>query len=320
MFNVENAMRFNNKETVDAEFSAILAEINYAADIFVPGETYNDEMEEKAGQVFVRKLGKGSVKGNDATAENGLKFDTDQTADELLVMNKIYVLSKSELCPEAIDVARKSGKLAQKKEVVVRGHGESWQAQGAALLLKSDNHTIDADTDEITPENVVDKILAVQQQIIESDGEAGVCLVSPHVRTCLLSNFAKGKGFLPETNEEAKRNTQISMEKHPTFLEKSQEQKFTKILRMGLQQLRRLILLYMIQEPIISTLCLKVSVKIHTLLDISDVLLTFNQFLVHSIQIQRDVLFTLMAQQLLKIKHKQLKTKVCQSADFFYVS
>lgn len=205
MFNVENAMRFNNKETVDAEFSAILAEINYAADIFVPGETYNDEMEEKAGQVFVRKLGKGSVKGNDATAENGLKFDTDQTADELLVMNKIYVLSKSELCPEAIDVARKSGKLAQKKEVVVRGHGESWQAQGAALLLKSDNHTIDADTDEITPENVVDKILAVQQQIIESDGEAGVCLVSPHVRTCLLSNFAKGKGFLPETNEEAKR-------------------------------------------------------------------------------------------------------------------
>lgn len=205
MFSVENAMRYNNKETVDAEFSSILAKINYTADIFVPGETYNDEMEEKAGQVFVKKLGKGTVKGNDATAENGLKFDTDQTADELLVMNKIYVLSKSELCPEAIDVARKSGKLAQKKDVVVRSHGEAWQAQGAALLMKAENHTKDSDTDAITPENAVDKILAVQQQIIESDGEADVCIVSPHVRSCLLTNLAKGKGFIPETNEEAKR-------------------------------------------------------------------------------------------------------------------
>lgn len=205
MFNVDNAMRFNNKDTVDAEFSAILAEINYTNDLFVPGETYNDEMDEKAGQVFVRKLGKGTVKGTDATAADGLHFDTDQNADTLVVMNKIYVLSKSELCPAAIDVARKSGKLAQKKDVVVRSHGEAWQAQGVALLLKESNHTKDADTDEITPENAVDKILAVQQQIIESDADADVCFVSPHVRTCLLSNFAKGKGFIPETNEEAKR-------------------------------------------------------------------------------------------------------------------
>lgn len=205
MFNTENAMRYNDKETVDAEFSAILAEINYTNDLFVPGETYNDEMEEKAGQVFVRKLGKGIVKGTDATAANGLRFDTDQTSDELLVMNKIYTLSKSELCPSAIDAARKSGKLAQKKDVVVRAHGEAWQAQGVALLLKDSNHTKDSDTEEITAENVVDKILAVQEQIIESDADADVCFVSPHVRSCLLTNFAKGKGFIPETNEEAKR-------------------------------------------------------------------------------------------------------------------
>lgn len=205
MFNVQNAMRYNNLETVDAEFSSILAEINYTNDIFVPGETYNDEMEEKAGQVFVRKLGKGSVKGTDATAANGLHFDTDQTGDTLLAMNKIYTLSKSELVPAAIDAARKSGKLAQKKDVVVRSHGEAWQAQGVALLLKSGNNTADSDTSAITPENVVDKILAAQQQIIESDGTADVCLVSPHVRSCLLTNFAKGKGFIPETNEEAKR-------------------------------------------------------------------------------------------------------------------
>ncbi len=205
MFNVENAMRFNNKETVDAEFSAILAEINYTNDVFVPGETYADDIEEKNGQTFVRKLGKGTVKGSDATAENGLHFDTDQTGDTLLPMNNIYTLSKSELCPEAIDVARKSGKLAQKKEIVVRSHGEAWQAQSAALLMKTENNTKDSDTDAITPENVVDKILAVQQQIIESDGEADVCIVSPYVRTCLLTNFAKGKGFIPETNEDAKR-------------------------------------------------------------------------------------------------------------------
>lgn len=204
MFNAENAMRYNNKETVDAEFSAILAEINYTDDVF-DQDTFNDAIEEKAGQVFVRKLGKGTVKGSDATAANGLHFETDQTGDELMVMNKIYTLSKSELVPAAIDVARKSGKLAQKKDVVVRTHGESWQAQAAALLLREDNHTKDADTDEITPENVVDKILAVQQQVIESDGTADVCLVSPHVRSCLLTNFAKGKGFIPETNEEAKR-------------------------------------------------------------------------------------------------------------------
>ena len=162
-------------------------------------------MDEKAGQVFVRKLGKGSVKGTDATAADGLHFDTDQNGDTLMVMNKIYTLSKSELVPAAIDVARKSGKLAQKKEVVVRSHGEAWQAQNFALLFKDENHTKDADTDEITPENVVDKILAAQQQVLESDCEVTVCGVSPHVRSCLLSNYARGKGFLPETNEEAKR-------------------------------------------------------------------------------------------------------------------
>ena len=205
MFSVENAMRYNNKETVDSEFSAILAKINYTNDLFVPGETYNDAIEEKAGQVFVRKLGKGTVKGSDATKADGLKFETDQTDDSLMVMNKIYTLSKSELVPAAIDEARRSGKLAQKKEVVVRAHGEAWQAQAAALLLKTGNNTADADTEEITPDNVVDKILAAQTQVIEADGEATACLVSPHVRSCLLSKLAQGKGFLPTTNEEAKR-------------------------------------------------------------------------------------------------------------------
>lgn len=206
MFNVENAMRYNNKETVDAEFSEILAEINYANDIFIPGETFNDEMEEKAGQVFVRKLGKGTTKGSDATAENGLKFETDQNSDELLVMNKIYVLSKSELCPAAIENARSSGKLYQKKDVVVRTHGEAWQAQAMALMFKEGNYTADADTSALTAENVVDRILAAQQQIIEADGVCDACVVSPACRSLLLSNLAKGKGFLPETNEEAKRN------------------------------------------------------------------------------------------------------------------
>lgn len=212
MFKVENAMRFNNVETVDVEFSAILAEISYTNDVFEPGVTYNDEIEERAGQVYVRKLGKGIVEGGDATAENGLKFNTHETADALIPLLNKYTLSKSELCPEAVDAARKSGKLADKKEVVVRSHGEAWQAQAMALLLggkngaeTANNFTADADTEAITDTNVVDKILAAQTQIMENDANATVCLVSPEVRAHLLSNYAKGKGFLPETNEEAKR-------------------------------------------------------------------------------------------------------------------
>ena len=205
MFDITQAMRYNNVESVDAEFAAILAQINYTADIFVPNETYNPDLVEKAGQVFVRKLGKGTVKGTDATKANGLKFDTEESSDSLLVMNKIYTLSKSELVPSAIDIARKSGKLAEKKDVVVRAHGEAWQGQAMALMFKSGNYTADSDTGECTAANIIDKILAAQQQILESDGEADICIVSPKVRSLLLSNYAKGLGFVPETNEEAKR-------------------------------------------------------------------------------------------------------------------
>lgn len=212
MFDVTQAMRYNSVETVDAEFSAILAEINYTADLFEPGVTYSNEIEEKAGQVFVRKLGKSAVNGTDATAAGGLKFESEETADSLLPMNKIYTLSASELCPSAIDAARKSGKLAQKKEVVVRAHNEAWNAQGVALLLGgknggtvANNHTVDADDSAPTSETIVDMLLAVQQQILEADTNADTVLVSPEVRTMLLTKFAQGKGFLPQTNEDAKR-------------------------------------------------------------------------------------------------------------------
>jgi len=211
-FNYENAMRFNALETVDAEFSSILAEINYTNDVFEAGITFNDEIENKAGQVFVRRLGKGDVQGSDATAQNGLKFNTMETADALIPLQNIYVLSKSELCPKAIMQNRKTGQLAQKKEVVIRAHAEAWQAQAIALLLDgknggttANNFTAHPDDSDPTTDTAVDLILQAQTQILEGDGTADICIVSPKYRALLLTQRAKGLGFIPETNDEALR-------------------------------------------------------------------------------------------------------------------
>lgn len=206
MFDINDAMRFNDAETVDAEFSSILAEINYTADVWEPGVTYSDDIEERAGQLFIRKLGKGTVVGTDATSAGGLDFTAVQTGDELIPLIKNATLAKSEKIYTLIDNARKSGKLAEKEEVVVRTHGEAWQGQVTALLLgDEDNFTEVAAPVALTADNVVDQILATQQQILESDADADVVIVSPACRSLLLTNNAKGKGFLPETNEDAKR-------------------------------------------------------------------------------------------------------------------
>lgn len=211
-FNVQNAMRFNAVETVDAEFASILAEINYTGDVFEAGITYSDEITNRAGQVFVRRLGKGGVYGSDATVQNGLKFNTDETADALLPLLNIYTLSKSELCPRAIFSNRSTGQMADKKLVVVKAHGEAWQAQAIALLLggkngeqSPTNFTAHSDTDALTADNVIKSILDAQTQILEGDGTADICIVSPATRALLLSQRAKGAGFIPETNEDALR-------------------------------------------------------------------------------------------------------------------
>ena len=210
-FNVENVMRYCNKETVDAEFTDILAEINYANDVWEEGETYQDDGEYQAGQLFYRKLGKGTVKGTNATSAGGLDIEAVETEDSLMPMLVDAVLTKAEKIYQAVSDARKSGKTAEKKEVVVRSHEESRQALITARVLggkngtNNANFTASADTSVPTKENVVDLILADQEAILENDCEATVCFVSPKIRSLLLSNFAKGQGFLPETNEEAKR-------------------------------------------------------------------------------------------------------------------
>lgn len=211
-FNYENAMRFNGSETVDAEFSSILAEINYTNDVFEAGVTYSDEITNKAGQVFVRRLGKGAVYGSDATVADGLKFETHETQDAILPLHNIYTLSKSELCLRAIFANRSTGQLADKKRVVVKSHGEAWQAQAIALLLGgknggqvANNFTAHSSTDALTADNIIPTILDAQTQILEGDGNSDICIVSPATRALLLTQRAKGMGFIPETNEEALR-------------------------------------------------------------------------------------------------------------------
>jgi|GEM_PF-5622299 len=215
-FNVDNAVKYGNIESVDTSFSAIAVELNYTDDVMVPGETYNDEIERDAAQLMVRKLGKGNVQGGDVTKANGLKFNTDETADELMTLLSIFPLSKSELCQGKLDLVRASGKLAQKKAVVLRAHQEAWQAQAIALMLggkngglNATNHTLSANTDKPVndggSQDITNLILAAQTQILEGDASSNVCIVSPEMRALLLSQRARAIGFIPEVNQQALR-------------------------------------------------------------------------------------------------------------------
>lgn len=214
-FDITNSIKYSGVETADTAFSKVLIKNLFKNSTFKPGVTFTDKYYERAGQIMVRRLGKTAVTKKDATASGGLDFTHTQTADQLLTIVQKDALSRSEKIYALIEELRSSGKSVDKVAEVVSEWTEGFNVQCMQYLLapvsaSGGGATRSANTTAATDSaSLIQSILDDRKQILISGGAADVIIISPDAEQYLLTDWATGKGFIPESNEDALKEGKI---------------------------------------------------------------------------------------------------------------
>lgn len=189
-------------ETVDSKFSALVEPNLYPAQIFQPGITFTDKYEtDAAGQIFVRKLGKGTV---DRTTS--LEFTHAQTADSLIPITLDEPFKQSEKIYEAVEVARESGTGVQKFEEVMMNVKASWQGVAHTKLVAG--ATASATTTATTTAALAKShFIAVRKELRDNDANPDVCIASTLFYSYMLDY--SGREFQPASNDEILRTGSV---------------------------------------------------------------------------------------------------------------
>lgn len=220
-----SSFRLQNKETADTVFSKLLIANLFKDSTFKPGITFTDRYTERAGQIYIRRLGKPVVHVDDVTQAEGMKFKHSQTADRLVLISRKDRVSVSEEIYEIVESLRSSGRSVDKLNEVVQSWREKCQVQYMNYLLQDPAQpdavevggaslTADSGGDplqKLTGDGgFLDSVLAAREQIRVNGGAADVLIISPHMETLLLANaLTPGNAFIPETNEEWLRSGRI---------------------------------------------------------------------------------------------------------------
>ena len=214
-FDITTSVKYTGKETADTAFSKVLIKNLFKDSTFKPGETFSDKYTERAGQILIRRLGKQKAEVKDATAEGGLDFTHTQTADKLLTIIQNVSLSRSEKIYTLIDELRASGKSVDKVAEVVAEWTEGFNIECMKILLAEAKEEgggatrFNKTTAATDSETLIADILEARKQIRISGGQADTLIISPDAEQYLLTDWALGKGFIPETNEQALREGKI---------------------------------------------------------------------------------------------------------------
>ena len=189
-------------ETVDTKFSALVEPNLFPDMIFQPNITFTDKYETDAmGQLFVRKLGKGTV---DVTT--GLTFSHQQTADALIsiVLDKHF--KQSEAIYEAVEVARTSGSGVQKFETLMANVQAAWQKEANDSLVAG--ATASALTTATTSSTLFKtNFIGVRKELRDNDANPDVIIVSTKQYAYMLDY--SGKEYQPNYNDEVMRTGSV---------------------------------------------------------------------------------------------------------------
>lgn len=207
-----SSFRYNNAETVDTVFSKVIVKNLFKDNTFQAGKTFTNKYEERGGQIYARRLGKTAATVKTATSAGGLDLVHTETADSLVLIQKVDAISRSEKCYDLVDKLRESGKTADKAVEVVDEFKEACQIQWMSYLLadpvtangvKLGGATRSVSTTADTAlSTLIASILADREQIRVNGGVADVLIISPAMETLFLANaYTSGNAFVPETNE-----------------------------------------------------------------------------------------------------------------------
>jgi len=185
-------------ETVDTKFSALVEPNLFPDQIFQPNITYSDRYETDAmGQLFVRKLGKGTVDRTSA-----LTFTHAQTADALISIVLDQQFKQSEAIYEAVEIARTSGSGVQKFETLMNNVKAEWQQEAHDQLVAGATASA-VTTATSTSALFKTNFIAVRKELRDNDANPDVIIVSTKQYSYMLDY--SGKEYQPNYNDEVMR-------------------------------------------------------------------------------------------------------------------
>jgi hypothetical protein len=187
---------------VDERYAPIFEPNLFYNSFLVPGATCTNKYQQKAGGIYVHKLGNVAPV---TPGTPGRDFDHTAAADELIqiVLNNNYQKSRKlyDIHMEAVDAPLAEENLRTATEEVREGRELSALA---ALITEG---TASTDKTVITAENVKEIILAERATLSKAKGRANVILASPDVYAAILT--AAGKEFVPTRNERIQMSGQV---------------------------------------------------------------------------------------------------------------
>ena len=174
--------------------------------------TFTDKYNERAGQIYIRRLGKQSATVKDATASGGLDLVHTETADSLVLIQKKDAISRSEKCYKFVEELRATGESVDKVAEVVEEFKEACQIKWMSYLLAEPVTSggvgvggairSASTTASSSLADLIADILADREQIRVNGGVADTLIISPAMETLFLANaYTSGNAFIPETNE-----------------------------------------------------------------------------------------------------------------------
>lgn len=187
---------------VDERYSPIFEPNLYFNSFLVPGVTYTNKHQQKAGGIYVHKL---SNVAPVTPGTPGRDFDHTAAADELIqiVLNNNFQKSRKlyDVQINSVDAPLAEENLRTATEEVREGREIS------ALAALVTEGTASATTTAITAENVKEILLAERAALSKAKGKANVILCSPDTYAAILS--AAGKEFTPSRNERIQLSGQV---------------------------------------------------------------------------------------------------------------
>lgn len=190
---------------VSEKFSAIVAPNFYFDSIFQPGLTYSDEFQgdaSGAGAVKVFRLAAKAAKDPKVPASD---FEHGKANNELIPVllnnaqqesTKIYNVQAQAVPYDMADAHMSQSTLVCR---------EGWQQSGLACLVHEG--TVMEDTEAITKENIISKIISGRKSIRKQKASANVVLASVETYSTMLE--IAGDKFIPEKNAEILRTGQM---------------------------------------------------------------------------------------------------------------
>jgi len=183
-----------NTQYVDEKYSATIEANLYYDSVLIPGVTYTDKYEDKAGGIFIHKLG---TSGFISPTTPGTDFSDAVIADSLIqaVFNNNFKRSRKiyGVTADSVSFPKAEAELAEALTEVKQG----WLLSGLACLAAESTNA--ADTTALTASNVEAKYLAMRQDLRTAKANPRFVLASPAVYTLILQ--VAGDNFRPTTNE-----------------------------------------------------------------------------------------------------------------------